>query len=102
MKNNKIGGPFTAPGLKQESSGEICLHWEDEKYTIARIERRVHEDFQAHLELWRRQPTKTRTGRNWVKPYEPPAVPLAHEGAMAILNGEFTPAFTYLAEGLRS
>ena len=35
-----------------------------------------------------------------MKPYEPPAVPLAHEGAVAILNGEYTPAFTFLAEGL--
>jgi PmbA protein len=100
VKNNKIGGPYTAPGLKQESSGEICLHWEDEKYTIARIERRVLEDFQAHLELWEKTAYKDPYGPELVKPYEPPAVPLAHEGATAILNGEFTPAFTYLAEGL--
>lgn len=100
LKNNKIGGPYTAPGLKQESSGEICLHWADEKYTIARIERRVLEEFQDHLELWGKTAYKDPYGPELVKPYDPPAVPLAHDGAMAILNGEFTPAFTFLAEGL--
>jgi PmbA protein len=100
LKNNKIGGPYTAPGVKQESSGEICLHWADEKYTIARIERRVLDEFQAHLELWEKTAYKDPYGPDLVKPYEPPAVPLAHEGAVAILNGEYTPAFTFLAEGL--
>lgn len=102
LKNNKIGGPYTAPGLKQESSGEICLLWAEEKYTIARIERRVLEEFEANLELWEKTAYKDPYRPGLVKPYEPPAVPLAHEGAVAILDGEFTPAFTYLAEGLET
>lgn len=102
LKNNRIGGPYTAPGLKQGTGGEICLLWADGKYTFARIERRILEEFEANLELWEKTAYKDPYGPELVKPYEPPAVPLAHEEAVKILDGEFTPAFTLLAQGLET
>lgn len=101
LKNNKIGGPYTAPSLKQDTGGELCLIWEEQKYTFARIERRVLEEFQANLELWEKAAYKDPFGPGLVKPYDPPAVPLAQEEAGHILAGDFAPVFSYPVRGMK-
>lgn len=100
LKNNKIGGPYTAPSLKCDTGGELCLIWEEQKYTFTRIERRVLEEFQANLELWEKMAYKDPFGPGLVKPYEPPAVLLAEEEVSRILEGDFAPVFFFPVRGM--
>jgi len=101
IKNNKLGGPYTAPSLKTDTAGEIYLLWSGHKFTLAQINQSILEEFEANFELWQKTAYEDQWGAGLVEPYEPPLIPLAQEEAVTIVNGEFDWAFSLLEEGRR-
>lgn len=101
LKNNKLGGPYTAPSVKTDTEGEIYLIWRDQMYTSGKIDRLVLEEFQSNLGLWEKTAYKDPYGAGLVKPYRPPEVPLAQEEVKNILGGDFSYPFSLLNQGLK-
>ncbi|HHU50828.1 MAG TPA: hypothetical protein GXZ36_03265 [Firmicutes bacterium] len=103
LKNSRLGGPYTAPSVKRMTEGEIFLIWVDETgaraYTSGKIDLSTLESFTESLELWEKTAYRDEYGVDLVEPYEPPAVPLAHEQAGAIVEGAFSYPFQLLRKG---
>ena len=103
LKNSRLGGPYTAPSIKQVTEGEIFLIWQDEAgaraYTSGKIDLSTLEAFEESLELWEKTAYKDPNGVDLVDPYEPPAIPLAQEQARAIVEGDFSYPFQLLRKG---
>jgi PmbA protein len=99
IKNNRLGGPYTAPSLKTDTEGEVYLLWSDNKYSLGQIDRRVLEEFETNLDLWEKTAYLDPYGGGLVKPYNPPSIPLAQQEAVKITNGEFDIPFNLLEQG---
>lgn len=99
LKNNRIGGPYTAPSLKTDTEGEVYLIWSGNKYSLARIDRRVLEEFETNLDLWKKTAYLDPYGAGLVKPYNPPMIPLAQQEAIKIIKGDFDKPFNFLEKG---
>lgn len=52
LKDNQIGGPYSAPSYKRSISGEIYLIWSGQRFTSARIDNQTIEDFSTSVQLW--------------------------------------------------
>ena len=103
LKNSKLGGPYTAPSVKDVTEGEIFLIWRDTTsdpmYTSGKIDISTLEEFEDYIELWAKTAYCDRYGVDLVEPYDPPAVPLAQEAAERIVEGDFSYPFALLKKG---
>jgi PmbA protein len=52
MKNNKLGGAYTAPSYKRSISGEIYLIWKDQRFTLSKLDSKVLSDFDEYSKIW--------------------------------------------------
>jgi len=100
VKNNQIGGPYSAPGYKQSISGEIYLVWEDFRFTAAKLEARVVEEFPDYLKLWEKTSYHDPDGVGIFTPASLPEVDLADAEAQAIIDRQVERPFELLSEGI--
>jgi PmbA protein len=100
LKNNKIGGPYSTPGFKQSTSGEIYLIWEGDRFTSAKLDSQVPLHFTEYMNLWKATLYQDTDGAGLYRPGPIPQVPLADPRAETIAGGDFQPAFQLLERGL--
>lgn len=100
LKNNKIGGPYSAPGYKASISGDIYLIWEGQRFTSAKLDARVVEDFPDCMALWEKTAYGDPDGVDLYHPDTLPEVRLADDRIKEVVNGQFDGAFQLLSEGL--
>ena len=100
VKNNQIGGPYSAPGYKQSISGEIYLVWDDSRYTAAKLEARVVEEFSEYLKLWERTAYHDPEGVGIYTPESLPKVELADNEAQTVIDRQVERPFELLSDGI--
>lgn len=105
LKNNRIGGPYSAPGYKRSISGEIYLIWADQKFTSAKLDSRVVDDFSEYMDIWR---ATTYCDPDGVGLYKPdaharniPQVELFDERVKRIIDHQDPLPFRLLEQGLQ-
>lgn len=102
VKNNQIGGPYSAPGYKQSISGEIYLVWDDSRYTAAKLEARVVEEFPEYFKLWERTAYHDPEGAGIYTPQTLPKVDLADSEAQTVIDRQVEQPFELLSNGIDS
>lgn len=102
LKNNKIGGPYSAPGYKQSISGEIYLIWENHRYTSAKLSARVVEDFNEYIGLWEKTAYYDPDGVDLYTPTALPEVKLSDDRVKQIIDQDNGAAFELLTHGLEA
>jgi PmbA protein len=100
LKNNKIGGPYSIPGFKQSSGGEVYLIWEGDRFTSAKLDSQVPLNFSEYMNLWKATLYQDTDGAGLYRPEHIPRVPLADPRAETVATGDFQPAFQLLERGL--
>lgn len=99
LKNNRIGGPYSAPSYKKSISGELFLIWGNNRYTSAKLDAQVTRGFEDYFELWRSTAFYDADGVGLFTPDKLPEVPLADQTAREIAAGASAAPFQLLDEG---
>lgn len=100
VKNNKMGGAYSAPSFKQSVSGEIYLIWEGKRFTSAKLESKVLDDFEEYFKLWEQTAYEDPEGAGLLTPQNLPEVPLTDPQVQQVIEGDFGKAFQLLDRGL--
>ncbi len=101
LKNNQIGGPYTAPSFKRSITGEIYLIWTKQRFTSAKLDAQTVESFTENLNLWKTTTYFDEDGVGLFNPERIPDVPLAESQVQQIVTGDFEYPFIILNQGLK-
>lgn len=101
LKNNRIGGPYSAPSYKKSISGELFLIWEKNRYTSAKLDAQVIAGFEDYFKLWQSTAFYDADGVGLFTPAQLPEVPLVDQPAREIASGISATPFQLLDEGYR-
>lgn len=100
LKNNKIGGPYSAPSYKESISGDIYLIWEGRRFTSAKLDASVVADFPGWMALWEKTAYEDEDGVGLYHPDSLPRVQLADDAVNEVIDSRFDKAFQLLSMGL--
>jgi PmbA protein len=100
LKNNRIGGPYSAPGYKRSISGELYLIWTDQYFTSAKLDSKVVDDFQEYMGLWQATAYCDPDGVGLFRPERIPTVELADARTRQIIESQEQAPFQLLEQGL--
>lgn len=101
LKNNRIGGPYSAPGYKRSISGEIYLIWAGQKFTSAKLDSGVIDNFTEYMNVWRATAYYDPDGVDLHKPENIPQVELFDERVKNIIDHQDPLPFHLLEQGLQ-
>lgn len=101
LKNNQIGGPYSAPSFKRSISGDIYLIWANQRFTSAKLDAQAVESFAENLNLWKATAYFDADGVGLFSPEKIPDVRLAEAKIQQIVAGDFGYPFTILNQGLQ-
>jgi PmbA protein len=101
LKNNRIGGPYSAPAYKRSISGEIYLIWADQKFTSAKLDSRAVDDFSEYMNIWRATAYYDPDGVGLYKPENVPQVELYDDRVGQIIDHQDPLPFRLLEQGLQ-
>lgn len=101
LKNNKIGGPYSAPSYKDSISGEIYLLWEGNHFTSASMTAGTLDNFETELALWEKTAYFDADGAELYQSEIPyPQLECDDEQIEQIIAADCRPAFQILTSGL--
>ena len=101
LKDNRIGGPYSAPAYKRSISGELYLVWEDNRYTSTKLDLKSIEVFHERIKTWKTTAYHDLDGAGLYSPKQIPRVPLEDERTKAIVRRETEKPFHLLNQGLK-
>lgn len=101
VKNNKIGGPYSAPSFKRSISGEIYLIWAGNWYTSAKLDAQVIANFPDYIDLWEKTAYHDPDGVGLFSPDRLPEMPLADRQVERIVASDYQKALELLDRGLK-
>lgn len=102
LKNNQIGGPYSAPSYKRSITGELYLIWENEKYTSAKLDAQSVGNFQEYINLWRNTAYFDQDGVGLYSPEQIPSINLADPLVTKIIEKDVEIPFRLLDHGLHN
>ncbi len=101
LKNNRIGGPYSAPGYKQSISGEIFLYWKNQRYSSGKLDAQVVADFTEYMNNWKAAAYYDPEGVGLFTPDRVPEVNLADPVVADIVERDNSRPFKLLEDGLQ-
>jgi PmbA protein len=101
LKNNQIGGPYSAPSYKRSITGDIYLIWQNQRFTSAKLDSQVVDSFDEYLNLWKTTVYYDSDGVGLFNPEQIPDVPLTDAKARQIVERDFQFPFQILDQGLK-
>ncbi len=101
LKNNRIGGPYSAPSYKRSISGDIYLIWTDHRFTAAKLDSQVTDAFEEYFNLWKATAYYDIDGVDLYDPRQIPNVNLVDPKAQEIVGRNFEFPFEILNQGLQ-
>ncbi len=100
LKDNRIGGPYSAPAYKRSISGELYLIWKENRYTSTKLDLKSIEAFQDNIKTWKTTAYQDPEGAGLYTPKQLPKVLLEDVQAKAIVREETEKPFQLLSQGL--
>jgi PmbA protein len=100
LKDNRLGGPYSAPAYKRSTSGELYLIWKDNRYTSTKLDLKSIEEFDEYIKTWKATAYKDPDGAGLYTPKQIPQVLLNDSQAQAIVGKETEKPFQLLNQGL--
>ncbi|TCL63010.1 PmbA protein [Hydrogenispora ethanolica] len=101
LKDNRIGGPYSAPSYKRSISGEIFLYWKNQRYSSGKLDSQVTESFDEYMNNWKTAAYSDPEGVSLYTPKEVPQVDLADSAVEHIVDRDNSQPFRLLETGLR-
>lgn len=101
LKNNRIGGPYSAPSFKRSITGDIYLLWTGRRFTSAKLDAQTVESFADCYNLWKTTAYYDADGAGLYTPEKIPEVALAQPLIGQIVAGDFSYPFQILNQGLK-
>ena len=101
LKNNQIGGPYSAPSYKRSISGELYLIWDGHKYTSTKLDAKVIDSFDENLVLWKKTAYYDMDGVPLYHPEDIPTVQLLDGYVTEIIDRNFETPFQLMSKGLK-
>jgi PmbA protein len=101
LKNNRIGGPYSAPGYKRSISGELYLIWAGQRFTSAKLDSKVIDNFPEYMDLWQATAYFDPDGVGLYRPERIPVVELADKQVKQIIDRQDPLPFQLLEQGLQ-
>ncbi|HEX3045213.1 MAG TPA: metallopeptidase TldD-related protein [Bacillota bacterium] len=101
LKNNRLGGPYSAPSYKRSVSGELYLIWKGNRYTSAKLDSQVISAFNEYTDLWQTTAYCDEDGVGLYKPEKIPTLELADPQAKQIVHHDFQVPYQLLEDGLK-
>ncbi len=101
LKDNRIGGPYSAPAYKRSVSGELYLIWKDNRYTSAKLDLKSIEEFSEYIKTWKTTAYHDPGGAGLYTPKQIPEVVLEDNQVKAIVSKETEKPFQLLNQGLK-
>lgn len=102
LKDNRIGGPYSAPAYKRSISGELYLIWQGDRYTSTKLDLKSIEAFNDHIKTWKTTAYRDPEGAGLYTAKKIPRVLLEDTQVKAIIAEEITKPFQLLDYGLNS
>jgi PmbA protein len=102
MKNNRIGGPYSAPSYKRSVSGELYLIWKDQRFSSAKLDSQAIENFGDYIPLWKAAAYHDPDGVGLYHPERLPEIELFDPAVEQIVDREVNTPFQLLETGLKS
>ncbi len=102
LKDNRIGGPYSAPAYKRSISGELYLIWKENRFTSTKLDLKLIEAFQENIKTWKTTAYYDQDGAGLFNPQQKiPNVLLEDIQAKAIVREESEEPFKLLDQGLK-
>jgi PmbA protein len=101
LKNNRLGGPYSAPSYKRSVSGELYLIWKEHRYTSAKLDSQVISAFDEYKDLWQTTAYYDEDGVGLYQPEKIPSLELADSQAKQIVHHDFQVPYQLLEDGLK-
>lgn len=101
LKNNRIGGPYTAPSYKQSTAGELYLIWRNNRFTTTKIDSATIQSFADSFPVWHNTSYYDPEGVGLFTPESLPEVELADPNVNRILEEDFVKPYELLERGLQ-
>lgn len=101
LKDNLIGGPYTAPAYKRSTSGELYLIWKGQRYTSTKLDLNSIEAFQDKIATWKATAYHDPDGAGIYTPQQIPNVLVEDIQVKTIIGDEINKSFELLAQGLQ-
>jgi PmbA protein len=101
LKNNKVGGPYSAPSYKRSISGELYLVWDNHKFTSAKLDSQSVENFNEYMVLWESTAYQDHEGVGIYSPEQIPELNLADGQVKQVIAREIELPFQLLDSGLK-
>lgn len=100
LKDNRIGGPYSAPAYKRSIAGELYLIWKDNRYTSTKLDLKSIIEFHEHIKTWKTTAYHDPDGAGLYTPKQIPQVLLEDDQVKAIVREETEKPFQLLNQGL--
>ena len=101
LKNNKLGGPYSAPSYKSSISGEVYLIWSRQRFTVAKLDAQAVAEFDAYMKLWEKTAYYDPDGVELFNPKQLPEPVLVDPKVSEAVAGNFEIGFQLLNDGLQ-
>ena len=101
LKNNKLGGPYSAPSYKSSISGEVYLIWSRQRFTVAKLDAQAVAEFDAYMKLWEKTAYYDPDGVELYNPKQLPEPVLVDPKVSEAVAGNFETGFQLLNDGLQ-
>ena len=102
LKDNRIGGPYSAPAYKRSISGELYLIWQGDRYTSTKLDLKSIEAFDEHIKTWKATAYRDPDGAGLYTSQKIPQVLLEDTQVKAVIAEEINKPFQLLDHGLNT
>lgn len=101
LKDNRMGGPYSAPAYKRSTSGELYLIWKGRRFTSTKIDLKSIESFHDQIGAWKSTAYHDLEGAGLFTPQQIPEVLVEDAQVKTIIREEIQKAFELLDRGLK-
>lgn len=101
LKDNRIGGPYSAPAYKRSISGELYLIWKENRFTSTKLDLKLIETFQENIKTWKATAYHDQDGAGLYTPEKITNVVVEDIQVKAIVREEIEKPFILLNQGLK-
>lgn len=99
LKDNQIGGPYSAPAYKRSISGELYLIWKNHRFTSSKLDLKTIETFWEHIGAWKATSYYDPDGAGLYNPEKIPEVLVEDAKVKSIIGAEIGEPFELLDQG---
>jgi PmbA protein len=99
LKDNRIGGPYTAPAYKRSTSGELYLIWKGQRFTSTKLDLKAIEGFQDKIGAWKATAYHDPDGAGLFTPQQMPDVLVEDLQVKTVIREEIQKSFELLDQG---